>query len=133
MFPLQPSVLLLPYVEGNPKDSEAAIARFRTEVKPVFEHIVHAPTFNAVAHASDASFSNLPSSSLNGGVAFGDLWEDVIIHVFGEWVAFTENEDTKGSMLMWEFGVKDKIAEVPRTATAFALRDPHYYAVVTGR
>lgn len=66
-------------------------------------------------------------------MAFGELWDDIITRVYGEWVEFTENEDRKEAMVMWEFGVRDKISEIPSTQTAYALRDPHYYAVFSGR
>lgn len=125
--------MLLPYVEGSKEESEAAISGFRNEVKPVFEQIFHAPNFNIVSHGSDEFLSNSPPRSLIGGVGFKEMWEDVIGHVFGEWIAFTENEDRKGCFVLWEFGVRDKVASVPSTDAAFALREPHYYAVITGR
>ncbi|KAJ3483613.1 hypothetical protein NLI96_g6192 [Meripilus lineatus] len=129
----QPSILLLPYVEGTPKDSETSIDKFRTEVQPVFEQLDHVPSFTAVSHASDSFLANSPPRSIFGGVAFGELWDDIITRVYGEWVEFTENEDRKEAMVMWEFGVRDKISEIPSTQTAYALRDPHYYAVFSGR
>ncbi len=133
MFLLKPGIMLLPYVEGSTAESEATIAGFRTEVKPVFEQIFHAPNFSIVSHGSDEFLSNSPPRSIIGGAGFGELWEDVLGHVFGEWIGFTENEDRKGCMVMWEFGTREKIAEVPSTDAAFSLRDPHYYVVITGR
>lgn len=75
----------------------------------------------------------MPPRSVTGGVLFKDLWDDVVGQVFGEWVAFTEQEDHKPTSLLWESGVREKIAEVSPSATAFPVRVPHYYLVVTAR
>lgn len=63
---------------------------------------------------------------------FSELQDDVVGRVFGEWIAFTENEDCRGSMVIWEFDAQAKIAEVPIGDTAYPVRKPHYYVAITG-
>jgi len=128
-----PSIMILPYLQGSQSSAEAALSPFRTKVTPVFDQTGLAPTFNAVSHASDAFLSGAPPRYLSGGAAFSELWDDVVEHVFGEWVAFTEDEERRSGIVLWEFGFRNKIAEVPKAATAFSVRDPSYYAVVTAR
>lgn len=125
--------MILPYIEGDTKEAENLLSPFRTRVKPVFEQTGFAPNFSAVAHGSDAFLANSPPRSIAGGAFFSELWEDVVMRVFGEWASFTEDEDRKASIALWEFDFKDKVAEVDRAETAFPLREPHYYLIITGR
>jgi len=90
-------------------------------------------SFNAVSHCSDAALSNLPPRSVSGTVLFSELWDDVVTIVFNEWMTYTEVEERKSSIVLWEFDFREKIAEVKSDATAYPARDPHYYVVVTGR
>lgn len=129
----QPSVLLFPYVEGPQPTAGAALSPFRTSITPVFEQTAFAPTFNAVSHGSDEFLSNAPPRYIIGGAAFSELWDDVVARVFGEWVAYTEEESTKGSFIVWELWNREKVASVGRAETAFSVREPHYYVVANAR
>ncbi|KAF9467436.1 FAD-binding domain-containing protein [Collybia nuda] len=126
-----PGVVILPYIQSDTGDAEKLIAPFRTEVTPVFEQVRTVPNFNAVSHGSDAAMANSPPRILNGGAMFSELWDDVAEKVFGEWKTFTETEDHKRTMVLWQFVPQAKIAEVGREETAFPVREPHYYVSVT--
>ncbi|KAF8883829.1 FAD-binding domain-containing protein [Infundibulicybe gibba] len=128
-----PGITIIPYIEGDTQEAEKIIAPFRTTVTPVFERIGSAPNQNAVTHGADAMLANVPPRSAIGGALFTDLWDDVVGQVFGEWRAFTEKEETRASMVMWEFGYRDRIAEVKASDTAYPARSPHYYVLATGR
>jgi len=131
---IKPGIAILPYIEGDAQSSSAVLAPFRSDtLKPVFEQTGLAPDFNAVSHGVDASLVGAPPRHTTGAVLFSDFWEDLILRVFGEWVAFTEHEDRKAGMVLWEFGHRDKIAEVKSDAMAFVSREPHYYVAFTGR
>lgn len=85
-----------------------------------------------MSHGADAFMANSPPRAVNGGAMFSELHDDVVGRVFGEWIAFTENEDRRGTMVMWEFDAQAKVAEVPIGDTAFPVRKPHYYVAITG-
>jgi hypothetical protein len=124
--------MILPYIENIAGNAEEPLAPFRTTLKPVFEHVGVVSSYNAAAHGAD-SLANIPLRSVTGGAMFSELWDDVVIKVFGEWVAFTESEDHKGTMVLWEFGAREKFAEVTQAVTAFPVRNPHDYVTITGR
>ncbi|KAF8066753.1 FAD-binding domain-containing protein [Lyophyllum atratum] len=129
-----PGIAILPYIEGDAQSSSTVLAPFRSDtLKPIFEQTGLAPDYNAVSHGADASLAGAPPRHITGTVLFSDLWEDLVLRVFGEWVAFTEHEDRKAGMVLWEFGHRDKIAEVKSDVTAFVSREPHYYVAFTGR
>lgn len=125
--------MIIPYIDGDQAAAEAALEPFRTKVKPVFAQTGAAPSFNAVSHGSDSFLAHVPPRYAVGAAAFSELWDDVVGWIFGEWIKYTEQEETKGSMVMFEFGKKGKIDSVDATATAFPLREPHYYTVITAR
>ncbi|KIJ42149.1 hypothetical protein M422DRAFT_48356 [Sphaerobolus stellatus SS14] len=128
-----PSILILPYIEGTEEETKFALAPFTETIKPVFQQIVSVPTFNAVSHSADAFLAHVPPRAALGGALFSNLWEDTITKVFLDWMAFTENEDSRQSVVMWELFARDKIAEVREEDTAYPARKPHYYAIVDGR
>ncbi|KIJ42255.1 hypothetical protein M422DRAFT_254662 [Sphaerobolus stellatus SS14] len=128
-----PSVLILPYIEGTAEEAKSALAPFTETIKPVFQQIVSVPTFNAVSHSSDEFLAHVPPRAILGGALFSDLWEDIITKVFFDWMTFTENEDSRQSVVFWELFFRDKITEVKEEDTAYPARKPHYYAVITGR
>ncbi|KAF8634135.1 hypothetical protein AX17_004279 [Amanita inopinata Kibby_2008] len=127
----QPGLLILPYIEGSAQSAEQILLPFCTSAKPVFRETSLAPTFNVIAQTNGTRMANVPPRTMLGAALFGDLWDDVVTHVFEEWVAFTEVEERRESTVLFEFDSRDKIAAVKPDATAFAARDPHYFAVVT--
>ena len=129
----QPAMAILPYIEGSPEQAEEILSPFRTIVQPVFQRTGVVSSFNAVSHSSDAALSNLPPRSVSGTALFSELWDDVVTTVFNEWTTYTEVEERKSSIVLWEFCSQEKIAEVRSDATAYPARDPHYYVVVEGR
>ncbi|KAM6494399.1 FAD-binding domain containing protein [Amanita muscaria] len=128
-----PSMAILPYIEGPQEKAEKALEPFRTIAQPVFQRTTIVPSFNAVSHASDAALSNLPPRLVSGTVLYSEFWDDVIIKVFQEWVAYTEVDERRSSIVLWEFDRREKIAAVETNATAYPARDAHYYAVITAR
>ena len=130
---MQPGIMILPYIDGDQAAAEATLEPFRTKVTPVFAQTGFAPDYNAVSHGADAMLTHVPPRAVVGGASFSQLWDDVIGWVFGEWVQFTEADETKQTMIMFEFGKKGKIDSVAAADTAFPLRDPHYYTIITAR
>jgi len=128
-----PGVMVLPYIEGSETEASSTITPFRTEITPVFEQTGFAPNLNAVSHSADATLAAAPPRAIIGGAFFGDLWDEMVMQAFGEWVQYTEKEENRASMVMWELGHRDAIAKVGVEETAFPFREPHYYAIVQGR
>jgi hypothetical protein len=124
---------ILPYIEGSPEKAEEILSPFRTVAQPVFQRTSMVSSFNAVSHVSDAALSNLPPRAVSGTVLLSELWDDVVVTVFNEWMTYTEVEGRKSSIVLWEFDFRNKIAEVRSDTTAYPARDPHYYVVVIGR
>jgi len=127
----QPGITILPYIEGDQTAAEAALEPFRTKVTPVFAHIGTAHSQNAFSHGPDAFLAHAPPRAVLAGATFSKLWDDVVGWVFNEWVSFTEQEETKGSFVMFELAEQGKIASVPVGATAFPERHPHFYMIAT--
>ncbi|KAF9456595.1 hypothetical protein BDZ94DRAFT_1326870 [Collybia nuda] len=127
----QPGIVALPYIENDDGEAEKRVAPFRTTITPVFERIGTAPNYNVFAHGADATLADIPPRSVAGGALFSEAWDDVISTAFREWVTFTEKEEHKRSMMMWEFNPRNKIAEVAEKDTAFPTRNPHYHVVIT--
>lgn len=125
--------MILPYIENDKGDAEQLLAPFQTTIQPVFQQVGVAPTLNAVSHGSDSFLSNAPPRSVTGGAMISEIWEDLIGRVFGDWIQFTENEEHKGSVVMWEFYAREKVAETAVNATAYPVRAPHYYVALTAR
>ncbi|KDQ17852.1 hypothetical protein BOTBODRAFT_29163 [Botryobasidium botryosum FD-172 SS1] len=129
----KPAVMVVPYFEGTESETSSIIAPFRTEITPVSDRIGIAPTCNAVSHGADAMLASVPPRALLRGALFSDLWDEMAMQVFEEWVRYTDNEETRATMIMWELGYGGKIAKVGVEETAFPVRDPHYYLIVQAR
>ncbi|KAF9264369.1 FAD-binding domain-containing protein [Marasmius fiardii PR-910] len=128
-----PGLLLLPYIENENTKPEEVLAPFREPVKPLFEGLAEVQGFSAVSHGADQVLDGGPPRMVIDGALFKDLWDDVIGEAFGRWCQFTEVEEFKGSLMMWEFGHRDKLTERKVEDMAFAARDPHYYVAVIPR
>ncbi|PPR06269.1 hypothetical protein CVT24_000888 [Panaeolus cyanescens] len=128
-----PGILILPYIENNETPVDQVLEPFRTIAKPVFEGLGPVNGYEAVAHGADQALANPPPRMAIDGALFSDFWEDVIGEAFGRWVGLTEQEEFRGSYIMWEFGHRDKLTEKEPGDMAFPTRDPHYYVVAIPR
>jgi hypothetical protein len=59
-------------------------------------------------------------------------WEDIALEVWDRWCKFTENDDRKQTLVIWQVGRQEKVAEVSRVNTAFYARDLHNCVIVHG-
>lgn len=128
----QPSIAIMPYIKGSPDKAEQLLSPFYTNLQPVFQRIDTVPSLASFARANDRTLDKCSRRFISSTAPFSKLWDDVVTTAYQDWVAFTEAEEFRGSMLLWEFPHSDKIAEVKEDATAFPLRVPHYYVVVMG-
>ncbi|GJJ15848.1 hypothetical protein Clacol_010126 [Clathrus columnatus] len=127
-----PSLLLLPYVEGTPAEIETVLAPFRTEVTPLFEQTGLAPTYNAVSHGADSILSQFPPRRITGGALFSAIWNDLLKSIYDEWLTFTGDNESKSTIIMWEFFPSGKYTEIPVRDTAYAARKRQNYFLVHG-
>jgi len=128
----QPAVMIMPYVSGDIDRAEKVLRPFRDTLKPIIDKSVSLPDMFAVSHIADGNFENTPSR-LNVQCAItSDIWTDTALEVWDRWCKFTENDDCKQTLVIWEIGRPDKIAEVGKADTAFHVRDPHYGVIIRG-
>ncbi|TCD63940.1 glycerol transporter [Steccherinum ochraceum] len=135
--PYLPAVMIFPYIDG--KDGTTALAE--KALKPLLDamppyipaQLETKATFYDVSRAPEVFLDHAPPRYAVGAASFGDLNDMIVREVFNEWVKYSDQEETRGTMVMFEFGKKGKIDSVAPTATAFPLREPHYYSVITAR
>ncbi|KXN83438.1 hypothetical protein AN958_01452 [Leucoagaricus sp. SymC.cos] len=118
----KPSVMIMPWVSHD-KDCERSkivLSPFLSEsMKPAFQKIATVQDMLTVSHAADAAFAVAPQLLLS-------VWE--------KWAAFTEdNEDVRGSAILWDITSPAKMTEVAEGATALKTRVPHYWMAIQGR
>ena len=130
---LQPSIIVVPYIEGDPPTAETLLSPFRTRVTPMFAQTTFAPTFNIVSHGVDPFLLNAPPRSVIAGACFSKLYDDVLEWVLAEWLGFTEREEFKQSLIMFEFWRSGTVDAVPVSATAHPVRVPHWYLAMGTR
>jgi hypothetical protein len=124
--------MIMPYVSGDIDRAEKVLRPFRDTLKPIIDKSVSLPDMFAVSHIADGNFENTPSR-LNVQCAItSDIWTDTALEVWDRWCKFTENDDCKQTLVIWEIGRPDKIAEVGKADTAFHVRDPHYGVIIRG-
>ncbi|KAG6865596.1 hypothetical protein C0993_007919 [Termitomyces sp. T159_Od127] len=128
-----PGLLLLPYIENDATLPDEVLVPFRELVKPIFEGLGTVDGYLAVSHGADQALSGAPPRMTIDGALFSDLWDDVIGKAFGSWIQFTEDQEFQGSIIMWEFGHRDKITERKVEDMAFGAREKHYYMVAIPR
>ncbi|KAG6872366.1 hypothetical protein C0995_010285 [Termitomyces sp. Mi166 len=128
-----PGLLLLPYIENDATPPDEVLAPFRELVKPIFEGLQTVDGYLAVSHGADQALTGAPPRMTTDGALFSDLWDDVIGRAFDSWIQFTEDQEFKGSIMMWEFGHRDKLAERKVEDMAFGAREKHYYMVTISR
>ncbi|TBU47887.1 FAD-binding domain-containing protein [Dichomitus squalens] len=132
----KPSIAILPTVlhDADGSRAQAVFAPFRDgEVKPVLDKVGTVPDMLAASHAADASLATAPRRLAIRGTMFSDFFPELLKTVWDRWVAFTEtSEEVRGSAVLWDLTVPDKMAEVPSDATALK-RMPYYWMAVQGR
>ena len=114
--------------------AQAVLAPFRDgSAKPVLDKIGAVPDILTLSHAADASLTTAPRRLVIRGTMFADFFPELLKAVWDRWVAFTEtSEEVRGSAVIWDLTVPDKMAAVPPDATALK-RMPYYWMAVQGR
>ncbi len=91
------------------------------------------PDILTVSHAADAAMAVAPRRLIIRGTLFSDFFPELLKGVWDKWVAFTEtSEEVRGSAVLWDLTLPDKMAEVPPGDTALK-RQPYYWMAVQGR
>jgi hypothetical protein len=124
--------MLMTYVSGDAVRAREVLHPFHDTLKPIVNRSVSLPNMFCASHVADGNFETTPSRMLLRGAIVSDIWTDMVLEVWNRWCEFTENDDCKQSLVTWEIGRAEKIAEVGRADTAFHARDPHYCVVVHG-
>ncbi|KAF9482343.1 FAD-binding domain-containing protein [Pholiota conissans] len=130
----KPAVTILPWVSQDASGRSAEVlAPFRA-LKPILDTCAPVPDMLAVSHSLDGLFAVAPPHLTIRGALISDLWTDLMLGLFYNWVAFTEeNPDAKSTTVLWELSGADKIAAVGSTETAFHAREPHFWVAIQGR
>ncbi|KAH8094533.1 FAD-binding domain-containing protein [Cristinia sonorae] len=129
----KPCIMLIPTIYGDQAAATASIQSFHTEITPIFGQTGFVAGSNAIAHGGDAFLLNAPPRSSIGGAYFGEFRIDVAREIFSDWMKFTAEEGFKESLVMFEFAKRGKVDSVPLSATAFPVRDPHWFMASAAR
>ncbi|KAG6916335.1 hypothetical protein DXG01_007318 [Tephrocybe rancida] len=133
----KPAVIIMPWVseDENLARSKIILAPFREgPIKPLVDKCSLAPDTLTASHGADASVALAPKRLRIRGALFADYYEELIIGVWERWVKFTEdNEDARGTAILWDLTHPKKLTEVTSTATAVRIRDDNYWVAVQGR
>ncbi|GJJ15849.1 hypothetical protein Clacol_010127 [Clathrus columnatus] len=127
-----PTLLFIPYVEGTPEEVDAVISPFRTEITPLLEQTVTLASFMQAAHFTDGITKQFPPRRINGLALFSGLWDDLVLSMYDEWLKFTENNDSKTSLVLWEFHPPGKNTEIDIKDTAYPCRKQQNYFNIYG-
>lgn len=125
--------MVLPYIEGNQASAEAILEPFRTMASPVFAQTETAATHNAVSHGGDDFLLNAPPRVVIACALFSELYDDVMERLWTEWVEFTETQEARDSLILFEFWKKGKVDGIKVADTAFPVRTPHWYMAMGAR
>jgi len=128
----KPAVMIMTYVSGDIDRAEKVLRPFRDTLKPIVDNSVSLPNILAVSHVADGNFESTPSRLNIRGAIVSDIWTDTVLEVWGRWCKFTENDDCKQTLVIWEISRSERIAEVGRMETAFHARDLHYCVTIHG-
>lgn len=133
----RPAVVIMPWVSEDVDStrSKTVLAPFREgSIKPLIDKCSNIPDMFTVSHGADASIALAPQRLKIRGTLFADFYEEMILGVWDRWVKFTdENEDAKGSAVMWDLTRPEKMCEVSSGETAVHIREENYWVAVQGR
>ncbi|TCD63939.1 hypothetical protein EIP91_004749 [Steccherinum ochraceum] len=130
----QPSIIAIPYVDGGDSAAaEAFTALFQTKLAPLVSHLASLPSLNTASHAGDALLLDVPPRGVTTAALFSVLYDDVVEWVFNEWLNFTDNEETKRTLALFEFFKRGKVDGVAVGDTAYSVRAPHWYMALGTR
>lgn len=124
--------MLMTYVSGNAARAAEVLHPFRETLKPIVDQSVSVSNMFAASHVADGNFETTPNRMLLQGAMVSDIWTGMVTEVWDCWREFTQKDDCKQTLVTWEIGRPEKIAEVGRADTAFHARDPHYMVVIHG-
>jgi hypothetical protein len=121
--------------DADLRRSKTVLAPFREgSIKPILDKCGNVPDMLTASHGADASIALAPKRLRIRGALFADYYEEMILGVWERWVKFTEdNEDTKGSAVLWDLTRPEKISEIGSGETAVHVREDNYWVAVQGR
>ncbi|KAG6884720.1 hypothetical protein C0992_005870 [Termitomyces sp. T32_za158] len=134
---VKPAIIIMPWVceDANSERSSVVLAPFRNgSIKPLVERCGLFADMLAASHAADASIALAPKRLQIRGTLFADYYDELLLGVWERWVKFTEeNEDARGSAILWDLTRPEKLCEVKNSATAVRIRDNNYWVAIQGR
>jgi hypothetical protein len=121
------------YVSGDAARAERVLHPFRHTLTPITDQSATLDNMFEVSHVADENLREMPRRMNMQAAVVSDIRTDTALEVWDQWRQFTENEDGKESIILWEIDRPEKILGAGKVDSAVHPRDPHYCVVIYGR